>query len=283
MLKGSMANPALVSKLELIDFYDRIAPRYGRVGPAVFAHLGRRLAELTGVADGSRVLDIAIGHGASLLPASELVGAGGLVIGVDLAAEMVKETHSELSRMGLQNVTVLRMDAEQLAFSEVTFDHLLCGFAIFFFPQPDRTLLEWSRVLRPGGKVGISVSGGGDERWQWYEELLLTYHHTHHFPLSPAGCGLRKPAEVEAALSEAGFVNIQVMTEEHEFVYADEQEWWEAKWTHGARYPLERMRPEVLSQFQTEVFSRLASMGWVGGLREKWRVVCIIGSKPHDD
>src|SRR5262245_60192912 len=150
-LKGSMVNTALVSKLELIDFYDRIAPRYGRVGPAVFAHLGRRLAELTGVADGSRVLDIAIGHGASLLPASELVGAGGLVIGVDLAAEMVKETHSELSRMGLQNVTVLRMDAEQLAFSEVTFDHLLCGFAIFFFPQPDRTLLEWSRVLRPGG------------------------------------------------------------------------------------------------------------------------------------
>src|SRR5262245_30222751 len=152
-----MVDTDLASKLEVIDLYDRIAPRYGQVGPGVFAHLGKRLAELTGVADGSRVLDIAIGRGASLFSTSELVGAGGLVIGIDLAAEMVKETHAELAQLSFQNITVLRMDADHLAFSEVTFDYLLCGFAIFFFPQPERTLLEWSRVLRPGGKVGISV------------------------------------------------------------------------------------------------------------------------------
>jgi ubiquinone/menaquinone biosynthesis C-methylase UbiE len=267
-------------KITVVDLYDRVAPQYGRVGPSIFACLGRRLAELTGVTSGACVLDVATGRGASLFPVSEIVGDTGRVIGIDLAAKMVSETAAEFSRMAVRNATVLRMDAEQLAFRDATFDYLLCGFAIFLFPQPDRTLSEWRRVLHPGGKVGISVAGRGDERWRWYEELLIAYYHAHNFPLSPGGGGLRDPEAIEAALSIAGFTDIQIIVEEHEFIYRDEQDWWEAKWTHGARYPLERMKPEVLNQFRREVLARLAEQKMADGMRERWRLVCIVGLKP---
>jgi ubiquinone/menaquinone biosynthesis C-methylase UbiE len=267
-------------KITIATLYERVASHYGQIGPQVFAHWGRRLTELTGIAEGNRVLDVATGRGASLIPASEIVGRGGLVLGIDLAAAMLQETARDLARLGVQNVALARMDAESLAFQDAVFDGLLCGFAIFLFSQPNHTLAGWSRVLRPGGRIGISVSGGGDERWRWYEELLLSYHETHQFPLSPGGGGLRKPEEIASALAKVGFVDVQIIAEEHEFAYADEKEWWEAKWTHGARYPLERMAPDVLSRFKTEVFVRLASGNQTEDIREKWRLVCVVASKP---
>jgi ubiquinone/menaquinone biosynthesis C-methylase UbiE len=267
-------------KITVVDLYDRVAPQYGRVGPAISHHLGRRLVELTGVTSGAYVLDVATGRGASLFPESKIIGDTGRVIGIDLAAKMVSETAADISLMAVRNATVLRMDAEHLAFRDATFKYLTCGFAIFLFPQPDRTLSEWLRVLLPGGKVGISVAGRGDERWRWYEELLVEYHNAHHFPLSPGGSGLRDPEAIEAALSTAGFTDLQVIVEEHEFIYGTEQDWWDAKWTHGSRYPLERMKPEVLNQFRRDVFARLAEQKMVDGIREKWRLICIVGLKP---
>jgi SAM-dependent methyltransferase len=174
------------------------------------------------------------------------------------------------------------MDAQLLAFPDARFDRLLCGFAVFLMSRPCITLPEWHRVLRPGGKIGISISGAGDARWRWYEELLLAYQNIHQFPLSPGGGGPRNAEDVEAALARGGFVDIQVVVEEHEFAYADERQWWDAKWTHGARYPLERMAPEVLTKFKTDVFARLRSLNRSAELREAWRLVCVIGSKPVD-
>jgi ubiquinone/menaquinone biosynthesis C-methylase UbiE len=268
------------SKITVANLYNRVAPQYGQIGPGIFHYLGCRLAGLTAIAEGDRVLDIATGRGASLLPAARITGDLGSVIGIDLASSMLKETAKDLTNLGMRNATLIRMDAENLAFRDAAFDRLLCGFAIFLFSLPEQALSEWYRVLRPGGSVGISVTGSGDERWRWYEELLLAYHHTYKFPLSPNADGLRGAEAIKRALADAHFADIQEVTEEHEFLYADEEQWWGAKWTHGARYPLEHMSPDVLTQFKKEVFAKLASCKGPDGLREKWRLVCLIGLKP---
>ncbi|GIK36964.1 MAG: hypothetical protein BroJett011_07970 [Chloroflexota bacterium] len=268
-------------KATIAGLYNRVAATYGRVGPAVFDQFGRWLVEWTGLSTGSRVLDVGMGRGANLFPASDIVGTHGQVVGIDLAGAMVQETAAEVRRSGRRKITMLQMDAECLAFPDATFDGLLCGFTLFFMLHPQQALAEWYRVVRPGGRVGVSVAGTGDERWQWYEALLQSFHQIYHFSLNPGGGGLRRPSEIEAALTAAGFVNIQVMTTTHEFVYANEAEWWRAKWTHGARYPLERMSPEVLDQFKAEVLARLEPLKEADGFHEQWQLVCLLGRKPE--
>jgi O-methyltransferase/aklanonic acid methyltransferase len=272
--------PAPSDPNEVSALYDRVAPHYGLVGPDVFGRLGRRLVEAAGVGEGDRVLDVGTGRGACLIPSAEAIGERGRVVGVDLSAAMVRETVARVSRYGLRNAEVLRMDAGRLAFADSAFDRVLCAFAIFLFSSPEAALAEWRRVLRPGGRIGVSIAGRGDERWRWYEERLLALHEAHGLPLSPTSGGLRQPDEIKTALAEAGFTDVQAISEEHEFRYADGREWWAAKWTHGARYPLERMPPQVMEEFRAEVLERIDRMDWTRGPRERWRLVCIVASKP---
>ena len=49
------------------------------------------------------------------------------------------------------------MDAEQLDFADGSFDVVLCGFGIMFFPDQNRALSEFRRVLKPGGTLAVST------------------------------------------------------------------------------------------------------------------------------
>jgi O-methyltransferase / aklanonic acid methyltransferase len=249
------------------------------VGPPIFERFGKRLNELLQIDESARVLDVATGRGASLLPAAQHIDPQSFAIGIDLATAMLKEAGSEARRLRLTNIHLLQMDGEQLGFRSNSFQAILCGFAIFFFIEPQQALEEWYRVLSPSGKIGICLAGQGDERWRWYEELLVMYQGRYQFSLSPVESDLRKPEAIVALLTNAGCRETRIVNETYEFLYADEEEWWEAKWTHGARFPLEQMSKDVLSKFKAEVFERLRSYQVSDGFREKWNAIFILGKK----
>ena len=273
-------------KSNIADLYNRVAPIYGRVGPDPFAYAGRGLVERAGIAEGARVLDVGVGRGANLFPAAEKVGPRGQVIGIDLAGKMLEETSAEIGRRHLPNASVLQMDAEHLTFDAASFDYVLCGFAIFLFPHFEQALAEFFRVLRTGdkgrtgtgGKLGITVGHDPDALSQWYSKRLTEYHNQYHFPLN-AGGGNIDLSELPTYLVRAGFVDVQVLHEQAEFIYADAQQWWDAKWTHGTRYSLEHMTPEVLAQFKAEVFARLEEEKRPNGIHEEWQVHYVLGTR----
>jgi hypothetical protein len=66
-------------------------------------------------------------------------------------------------------------------------------------------------------------------------------------------------------------------------MYADEQEWWRAKWMHGERYPLENMPPDMLASFKADVLARMAALKQGDGFHECWRVIYVFGSKNRLD
>ena len=112
-----------VSQAEAADvagLYHRVASRYSSTGPAVFAHFGQRLVALAVLAPGERVLDVGAGRGAILFPAAARVGARGQVIGIDVAAAMVKETTAAITRAGFPNATMRVMDGERLTFPDAS-------------------------------------------------------------------------------------------------------------------------------------------------------------------
>lgn len=274
-----MTDEAQKRKEQVADLYSRVASTYGRIGPDLFAPFGHWLVTLVNLSPGERVLDVATGRGAVLFAAAEQVGPTGYVVGIDVAEQMVQETAAELRKMQVTNATVKLMDAEQLAFPNASFDAVLCSYALWFFPQAERAVAEFQRVLRPGGKVGICVPNGGDERWLWYTRLVFAYHQTYHLSTEWVP-RIFTPSDVTRLLGEAGFVAISTATQDYEFVYASEQEWWEAQWTDAARFPLENMPPAILEQFKTEVFQTMASLKQSDGLHYLRRASSIVGTKP---
>lgn len=226
-------------KQRIADAYGRAAPIFDRVGPRVFSYFGQWLVEQAGVRAGERVLDVACGRGASLLPASEAAGASGLVLGIDLSEGMIKALAEDVRDQQRTNVGVCVMDAEHLEFPDDSFDCALCGFAIFFFPHLEQALGEMRRVLKPGGRIAVTTwDKSGDEGWEWYIDLLKSYLPPNAPDAKQPGPGFDEPQGAEAILHGAGFQDVQVSTRTLVTAFRDEEEWWSTRWSHGGRMKL---------------------------------------------
>lgn len=273
-----MTDDAKKRREQVVGLYNRTAAIYGKIGPDLFTPFGRDLVARMNLSPGAQVLDVATGRGAVLFAAVEQVGPAGFVVGIDGAEQMVQETAADLRERQVPNATVQQMDAECLTFPSASFDAVLCSHALPLFPQVEQALVEFHRVLHPGGKVGICMPCGGDERWLWYTHLLFAYHHTYH--LSTAWIPrILDASEVTRLLQETGFGEISTASQEYEFVYATAQEWWEAQWTDAARFPLEGMPLAVLEQFKDEVFERLASFKQPDALHYRRKAILVVGTK----
>jgi SAM-dependent methyltransferase len=103
----------------------------------------------------STVLDVASGKGTSAFAVSERFGCR--VVGVDLSEANVAAATQESTKRGLSDrVSFMVSDAESLPFASASFDALLCECAFCTFPDKAKAASEFSRVLRPGGKLGLS-------------------------------------------------------------------------------------------------------------------------------
>ena len=260
------------AKRRIAGVFGRSAATYDRAGPSFFGHFGRRVAELAEIPAGACVLDVAAGAGASLVPAAELAGPNGHVVGVDLSPGMVRRLREEIDERGLVNGEAQVMDATVLEFPDASFDRILCGWALFFFPEPERVLERFRDLLRPGGRIVVSTFEDEDEGWSWLDELLL--EHGAAVRLAPEGARRFDDAdELRAALEAAGFDDVGVRSEPHELVFGDEDEWWAWGWTHGFRAALEAMDDARRERFRKRAFERLRSQAEPDGIHRTFRVL----------
>jgi len=276
-------------KQALAGVFHRASSTYDHIGPNVFAYFGRKLVEHAALPLHARVLDVASGRGAVLFPAAEAVGPQGSVLGIDLAEGMAKETAHEAAQRGLSNVVVRQMDAEHLDFQDSSFDAILCGFALFFFPQLEHTLAEFHRTLKPGGRIALTTWGNQFAKdWEWFEKLIEKYlppkAKDEQMSNSSAKPEFDKPEGMEILIKAAGFTNIQVLSETADFTYATREEWWESLWSHGARAPLERIEktggPQALAQFKAECLEQISARDGSQDFQRSFHVLYTLAVKP---
>jgi ubiquinone/menaquinone biosynthesis C-methylase UbiE len=291
-LMEDQKNPKIsAQKQETVGVFSRGAATYGQVGPPFFSHFGRRLVELAQIPDGARILDIATGRGAVLFPAAEAVGSQGHVTGIDLSQEMVEETSREVERRALENVKVRNMDAEYLEFPDGSFDFVFCSFAIFFFPQLEQALSEMIRVLKPGGRLAVSTWGPVDQRAKWFRDLVESYLASDEpdkkqgsDPQSKREPTFNTPDGLKSILTSAGFTGIEILSESKEFTYTDENEFWVALWSHGARRNLEAIEKKLgrdgLQRFHAEASQHLKTIQPTGGITESFSALFGFAHRP---
>jgi arsenite methyltransferase len=117
--------------------------------------LTARLGEQLGLAPNARVLDVASGTGESALFLARQFGCH--VAGVDFGSQSVKEANSRAEAAQADHlVSFVEGDAEHLDFPDGSFDAVVCECAFCTFPDKRAAASEFARVLRPGGRVGIS-------------------------------------------------------------------------------------------------------------------------------
>lgn len=139
--------------------YARWAPVYDLVfGPLL--DMGRRTATNAATRIGGRILNVGVGTGLEL----PYFDRSHEVVGVDISEPMLRKAQERVDREKLHNVKGLCvMDGANLSFADGSFDCVVAQFVITTVPQPEKTLDEFARVLKPGGEI-VLVNHIGAER-----------------------------------------------------------------------------------------------------------------------
>jgi hypothetical protein len=110
---------------------------------------------------------------------------------------------------------------------------------------------------------------------------LIKAHTPPNMPQPPSGPNPFNNTEgLEAIMREAGFEAVQVISDDPEFIYADEEDWWAVQWSHGARFPLEMMSPEMRDKYKAEAFENLQAMKRSDGIPHLLSAFYTVGQKP---
>jgi len=123
------------------------------------AALTRRLAGAVGVSAGREVLDVASGPGATAMLLARELGAS--VVGVDLAEGSVAQANRRAADAGMAGHGPGRVrfevgDAERLPLPDASVDIVVSECALCTFPDKEAAAAEMARVVRPGGRIGIT-------------------------------------------------------------------------------------------------------------------------------
>jgi SAM-dependent methyltransferase len=106
--------------------------------------------------DGDDVLDLGSGGGIDVLLSGRRVGPTGRVYGVDASEDMVRLARANAEEAGASNVVFLHGSIEQLPLPDDAVDVVISNCVINLSTDKPRALAEAFRVLRPGGRLGIS-------------------------------------------------------------------------------------------------------------------------------
>jgi ubiquinone/menaquinone biosynthesis C-methylase UbiE len=206
--------------------YDRFMGRWSRLYCPV-------LLDRAGVAPGQRVLDVAAGTGEAALAVAARLGSGGCVLATDLSVPMLQAARPKTRERG---VTLVAMDGQALACRDACVDALICQLGLMFFPDPARGLAGFRRVLKPGGRLAVSV-WSAPERVPFVGMLLQTL--AAHVPAQAraimAGCSLGDPGLLRDLLAGAGFSRVEVTGEIRQIAFESFEDYWEPIAAGGGR------------------------------------------------
>jgi demethylmenaquinone methyltransferase/2-methoxy-6-polyprenyl-1,4-benzoquinol methylase len=183
-------------------FYDRISGVYDALADRD-EHKAREAGlRLLAPSGDEQVLEIGFGTGHGLVEIAERLSDDGRVFGLDVSQGMLNVAEKRVQGSGLEKrVAELRLgDAKEMPYPSESFDAAFASFTIELFEESEIPVVlgEITRVLRPGGRLGI-VSMHDDGRKTMMLDLYQFLHR--HFP-HIVDC---RPIDAPSYLGKCGF------------------------------------------------------------------------------
>ncbi|MGE5287027.1 MAG: arsenite methyltransferase [Micromonosporaceae bacterium] len=157
--------------------------------------------------EGETVLDLGSGGGIDVLLSARRVGEAGKVYGLDMTDEMLMLARDNAARAGATNVSFLKGRIEAIPLPPRTVDVIISNCVINLSVDKPAVFAEVFRVLRPGGRIGVT-------------DVVADDHLTHAERAergSHTGCiaGALSFSEYRDGLAAAGFTGIEVIPTHH--------------------------------------------------------------------
>ena len=124
--------------------------------PAILGPFAEAVVNVAALQAGEAVVDVGTGTGAAARYAAEIVGPSGRVLGVDVNAGMLEVARSLPAVPGAP-VEWREANATRLPLDDHRIDAALCAQTLQFLPKKEAALAEMRRVVKPGGRIALSL------------------------------------------------------------------------------------------------------------------------------
>lgn len=222
---------------------------------------GRRSVERLALLPGEAVLDACCGTGASALPAAEQVGPSGRVVGVDVAEASLSLARAKAERRGLTNVEFIAGDVEATGLPSASFDAVVCVFGIFFLPDMTRLMQELWRMVRPGGRLAITIWGPHlfepavgmfwDAVRAERPDLVGKFHPWTRVTSSEALAGL---------FDDAGIGGARIVVEPGQHALTTPDDWWLIVLGSGYRATVDALAPDAAERVRAATLASVRAL-----------------------
>jgi len=156
------------------------------------------------------VLDVAAGTGEPGLTIASKLKSGKVII-TDLSEDMLAIARENAIKRGIKNIETRACDVCELPFADNTFDAISCRMGFMFFPDMLLAAKEMLRVLKPGGRIAISVWNVPEKNF-WVTAIMGTINKNMELPAPPPGApGMFRCAKdgfISDLFLQAGFKNV---------------------------------------------------------------------------
>jgi SAM-dependent methyltransferase len=219
---------------------------------------GRQTVDRIGLRPGDRVLDACCGTGASALPAAQLVGVDGHVLGLDVAEPALALARAKAEAQGLTNVEFRVVDVEHTGLPSDSFDAVVCVFGVFFLPDMAAAVAELWRLVRPDGVLAITVWGPG-----WLEPATSAFWSAVDAERPDLVRGFHPwtrvtdPAGLSQLFQDGGAAIPTAEADPGTHPLADPEDWWRIVLGTGYRATVQQLDPAAAQRVRT------ASVAWL--------------------
>jgi SAM-dependent methyltransferase len=222
---------------------------------------GTRTVERLHLTPGSRVLDACCGTGASVIPAARAVGHAGHVLGVDLSTPALSLAHAKAASARLSNVEFLVADVEEMDLPSESFDAVVCVFGIVFLPDMAAGLAELWRLVRPGGRLAVTVWGprifepAASRFWAAVEEVRPDLAHEFE-----PWTRVTDPGALAGLFAAAGVPAPHIAAERGCHPVRRPEDWWTIILGTGFRATVERLTETDAERVRTQNLAAIADV-----------------------
>jgi len=242
--------------------YNAASDTYDDPANTFWSRFGRRTIKQLNIRPGSHVLDVCSGSGASAIPAAEVVGPNGAVIGIDLADDLLKLARAKADAQGLKNIEFRYCDMLETGFPNATFDTVVCVFGIFFVPDMTAAVRELWRLVRPNGTLAITTWGprffepGSAVFWNLIREVRPDLYKGFN-PWDR----LCEPEALRELLIEGGADHVAVHAESGFHQVPTPQAWWSGVMGSGYRGTVDQLSAEDLERVRSSNLTYIRESG----------------------